>query len=138
MGPKMVQLLHFELNKNFYRKSKSQFYLSLSDNHAQFHKTPIKRFSKKFKSVTLEKNFSENSKWSLLPTFKYLPSGKFDKNLMNTFREKFKHDEFCPKKPNLLILDIKEFLKIRTPTLLSICWCKVLEKSNKLPPEKMV
>ena len=62
LGPKMSQLLHLELNKNFSQKLKSQFYLSLSDNQIQFHKNPMKRFSEKFKSVTLEKNFSENSK----------------------------------------------------------------------------
>ena len=58
LGPKMAQLLHFELNKNFPRKSKSQFYLSLNDNNVQFHKNPMKTFSEKFKDVTLEKNFS--------------------------------------------------------------------------------
>ena len=62
LGPKMAQLLHFEPNKNFSQKLRSRFYLSLSDNQVQFHKNPIKRFSEKFKSVTLEKNFSENSK----------------------------------------------------------------------------
>ena len=37
VGRKMIQLLHFEDNKNFSQKSKSQFYLSLSDcNQVQF------------------------------------------------------------------------------------------------------
>ena len=62
LGSKMAQLLHFELNKNFSQKLKSWFNLSLSENQVQFHKNPIKRFSEKFKVVTLEKNFSENSK----------------------------------------------------------------------------
>ena len=58
LSPKMAELLHFGHKKNFPRKSKNQFYLSLSDNQVQFHKNPMKRVSKKFKSVTSKKNFS--------------------------------------------------------------------------------
>ena len=50
----------------------------------------MKRSSAKFKYVTLEKNFFEKSKRSLLSTFKYLSSGKFQKILMNTFKEKIR------------------------------------------------
>ena len=76
----------------------------------------MKRFSEKFKSVTLEKNFSENSKWSLLPSFKYkqVPtSGRFLKNLIDIFREKFKYAEFCPKNAKFSHFGHIQFLKIR-------------------------
>ena len=45
--------------------------------------------------------------------FKYLSSGRFLKNLIDIFREKFKYAEFCPQNAKFSHFGHKKFLKIR-------------------------